>query len=361
VRIIFTPEAFNQAFGGISRIFAELATGLRERGHSPAIAAGLYINEYIRDVPNVWGRHTPRVPRVARAAFNTAFARLAVSAARSAVVHQTYYSRHHYSSRHPLVITVFDMIHELFPELLASSGTVEKTIANKAYCCARADHICAISHQTKQDLVTMLGVPESKVSVTWLGNALQDVVPASIGRDELRPYLLYVGGRRWYKNFPTLLRAFAASDFLRSHYVIVCFGGGIFWDDELALINELQLQDHVLLRGGTDELLAGYYTHASAHVAVSLYEGFGLTLVEAMSTGCPVLCSRRGSFPEIAGDAAAYFDPSDSEDVRRVLEATLCNSQALAVLRQEGVRRAQEFSWSRCVAETADVYHKVLR
>ena len=174
VRVVFTPEAFNQTAGGISRIFAELATGLTERSERAEVAAGLYVNQYIRGLRSVKGIYVPRFPRLARALVNTAHCHLAIARAPGAIVHQTYYSRHRYSRKHALVVTVFDMIHELFPGLLAKSGTVAKTIADKAFCCARADQICAISHQTKRDLIRILGVDEKKVSVTWLGNALHD-------------------------------------------------------------------------------------------------------------------------------------------------------------------------------------------
>jgi glycosyltransferase involved in cell wall biosynthesis len=359
VNVIFTPEAFNQPAGGISRIFTELASGLQNHGHFATVAAGLYVNTYIRGLPAIRGKYVPRFPRAARAALNTALSHLTIATSPNAIVHQTYYSRHSYSRKHPLVVTVFDMIHELYPDLLASSGTVAKTVADKRYCCERADHICAISECTKADMVRILGIEESKVSVTYLGNALRDIVPASIGPDEGIRFLLYVGGRRWYKNFRTLLSVFASSEILRSNFVLICFGGGPFWPDELGLIEKLGLQDHVFLRSGSDELLAGYYRHASAHVSVSLYEGFGLTLLEAMGAGCPVICSNRGSLPEVAAGAAVYFDPEDPISMRRALEETLGNPAALADLTTTGTKREKDFTWDRCVDATLEVYRKV--
>ena len=137
--------------------------------------------------------------------------------------------------------------------------------------------------RTKDDLIRILGIPEEKISVTYLGNSLAKVKPSRVKSLTSKRYLLYVGGRAWYKNFPNLVKAFARSGKLKREYQIVCFGGGRFSDSETELIAGLKLTQSVVQIDGDDSLLAGYYAGAVAHVCPSLYEGFGLTLVEAMS------------------------------------------------------------------------------
>ncbi len=358
MKVVFTPEAFNQPAGGISRVFSELASRLPTLGCETVIFAGLYINEYIRD-RSVVGRYTPRFPRLARAAVNTIAAQSYIACSEAAIVHQTYYSGHRYSRRKPLVISVYDMIHELFPELLATSGTVRATHVNKAECCQRAQHICAISHQTKEDLVRLLSINPDKISVTSLGNALKGVSPSEIGADSKRKFLLYVGNRRWHKNFLPFLSAYAESQLAADGVQLICFGGGPWDTEEDEAIQRLGVREQVHRRSGGDESLLGYYQQATAFVAPSLYEGFGLTVVEAMGAGCPVICSDTGIFREVAGEAAAFFDPTDIFHMRDQLDRIVQDSDRLKVLRAAGLQRELEFSWDRCARETLAAYRKV--
>jgi glycosyltransferase involved in cell wall biosynthesis len=358
LKIIYTPEGFSQRYGGVSRVFAELATRLNQTGHHAYLAAGLYMNEYIRGMEGVIGCYFPRKISKLTKAINTGVCGFTIASIRNAVVHQTYYSQHYYPRNHPWVLTVYDMTHETYSESVASDST-PKIYPNKLYCCKRADHICAISHRTKDDLIRILGIPKEKISVTYLGNALTNVTPRPIGTDTQKKYLLVVGGRRWYKNVPRLLQAFQASGLLKQNYCLICFGGGKFVPEELDLIRNLKLQDHVFHREGDDQLLAGYYKHAAAHISVSLSEGFGLTLVEAMGLGCPVICSDRSSLPEVGGDAAVYFNPEDVDDIRNTIERTVFDTATLERLSQLGKRREKLFTWDRCFAETLTVYQQV--
>jgi len=358
LRIIFTPEGFNQRYGGVSRVFAELAFRLNQSGHDARIIGGLYINDYIDGMQAVVGYRVPDFGKI-RSLVNTALCAVSIALWKGALVHQTYYSQHYYQRSHPLVLTVFDMTHEIYADLFAAYPDHLQQSRNKARCCLRANHICAISHHTKNDLIRILGVPEEKVSVTYLGNPLAEVAPEEIIPPENKKYLLHVGGRGFYKNFPKLLQAFRASEILMRSYRLVCFGGGAFAEEEIALISKLGLIRHVLYRTGGDQLLAGYYQKAAAHVSVSLYEGFGLTLVEAMGLRCPVICSDRASLPEVAGEAASYFNPEDPEDIRNTLEQTLSSQATLDQLVQAGAQRAKLFTWEHCLAATLSAYGKV--
>src|SRR5207245_7278645 len=111
---------------------------------------------------------------------------------------------------------------------------------------------------------------------------------------------------------------------------------------------------------GDDDLLTRLYWHASALVFPSLYEGFGMPPLEAMSLACPVICSRTSSLPEIVGDAAELFDPTDPAEMAASIETVLSTSDRAARLRSLGLERVKGFSWERCAAETYEVYRSLL-
>jgi glycosyltransferase involved in cell wall biosynthesis len=179
----------------------------------------------------------------------------------------------------------------------------------------------------------------------------------STGDTKSKPYLLYVGHRGGYKNFEGFLRAYASSLWLSDNFNVVCFGGGIFSRDEVALIKSLRLSmNHVIQVNGGDNKLASVYRDAALFVYPSLYEGFGIPPLEAMSLGCPVACSNTSSIPEVAGDAAEYFDPYDLDSMRTAMELVLSSEVRLNELIKLGKFRCARFSWDRCAKETLSVY-----
>ena len=123
-------------------------------------------------------------------------------------------------------------------------------------------------------------------------------------------------------------------------------------------IAALGLEGAVIERHGGDDALARCYREAAAFVYPSQYEGFGLPLLEAMGQGCPVLSSTGGSLPEVAGDAAAYFDPTDIDSVQHTMELTLADPARTASLVARGHDRVQRFGWDKCARETLEVYRR---
>jgi glycosyltransferase involved in cell wall biosynthesis len=175
-----------------------------------------------------------------------------------------------------------------------------------------------------------------------------------------RPYLLYVGQRSGYKNFDQLLAAYAASPALHKNYDLIAFGGGVWTAAERKSIEELFLYGKVKQLQGGDGTLADLYANAAVFVYPSLYEGFGIPPLEAMSFGCPVACSQTSSIPEIVGDASIFFDPNSSESISRALE-TIVTDQVLARdLVARGRIQIQLFSWDRCAQETLEVYRGLM-
>jgi glycosyltransferase involved in cell wall biosynthesis len=373
MEVFYTPEIFSQQrIGGISRYFVELARHLDAAGHKPTLVAGLHRNEHLRLLGRLtMGVYAPfRVGPLhhARVWCNRALCRLALSRHPRAPVHHTYYGDTAYLGSHPLVVTVHDLIHAIFGETFPHlRGESDRTVADQRASCERADHIIAISNTTKNDLVRLFGINPAKITVVHHGNPLlhvageiaepsQVVSPASGGRDA---YLLFVGGRADYKNFDALLEAFGRSGSLCRRFRLVCFGGGAWTEGEQRRIATLGLSGRVLLWSGDDAALGRAYRGATAFVLPSLYEGFGLPLLEAMCQDCPVLCARAGSLPEIAGDAAAYFDPESTESIQATLETACADDARLASLRLLGRERLPLFSWERCARETAEVYRRI--
>ena len=111
---------------------------------------------------------------------------------------------------------------------------------------------------------------------------------------------------------------------------------------------------------GNDSVLAGLYSSARVLVYPSLYEGFGIPPLEAMSFGCPVICANTSSLPEVVGDAARLFDPTSESDLRAALEAVVFSSEYTVRLKANGLERVKMFSWEKCADETLKVYKKVL-
>jgi glycosyltransferase involved in cell wall biosynthesis len=348
--------------GGISRYFCGLARALSmDSNNKIKIISPFYINEYLGELPKilVYGTKIPALPKTGRLlkAYNSLLSRTYIDHFAPNVVHETYYSPSTYAPlKSSRTITVFDMIHELFPEMFPKNDPTSKW---KHISTERADHIFCISENTRSDLLNIFGVDEKKVSVVYLGfDAL------SLGCDSLgtifKPYILYVGQRGGYKNFENLIRAYASSPWLFNNFNIICFGGGAFEDSERLTYSRLGVKDsQIFYRTGSDVDLGKCYQKASIFVYPSLYEGFGIPLLEAMSLNCPVVCSSVSSIPEVAGSAAEYFDPMDPDSIRYAIELVLNSKERQAELINHGRQRCQFFSWERCAAETSSIYENL--
>ncbi|MEM2154884.1 MAG: glycosyltransferase family 1 protein, partial [Nitrososphaeria archaeon] len=144
---------------------------------------------------------------------------------------------------------------------------------------------------------------------------------------------------------------------IKHDFKIVCFGGGLFSAEEIDLMIKLGLsEDQVIQISGDDKTLAHLYRNAAVFVYPSLYEGFGIPLLEAMSLGCPVICSNTSSFPEVAGNAAEFFDPYEADSIAVALENVLYSSEKSKHLVNLGYERVKNFSWEKCADETRSIY-----
>jgi len=365
VSVVYTHDIFSrQATGGVSRYFAELIRGVAAVAEC-RVAAGLHRNRHLAEVTTgvrgryFGGRVAGLVAPAARL-LNRAWQELELPGRSDVVVHQTYFGFIPPARRGRTVVTVYDMMPELFGHASGSRVRLAGLKAAKRLSCRRADRVIAISETTKRDVCEHYGLDEAKVDAIPLGNSLDRFEGDRFDRPVARPYLLYVGNRGGYKNWAKLVEAVGSAASLRRDFDLVCFGGGPFTGDELGLIGRAGLASRVHAARGDDEALAAHYRHAAAYVCPSLYEGFGLPCVEAMGLGCPVVCSDRGSLPEIVADAGIYFDPTDADSIRDAVERAVSDRSAVARLRPLMAEREKLFRWSRTVSATLETYRTVL-
>ncbi len=367
MKVAFDYQMFAaQKYGGITRYYTSLVRELAALGETPRVFAPLYWNRYLQQLPTplVRGRYTDRfLPGYAyyfNRLYNRWSASLQMSLWRPQVVHETYYTKKPTGpAGTPTVITVYDMIHELFADEFPS---YDKTVAVKLAAVQRADHIICISANTRDDLIRLLGVPQERVSIVHLGaDVPDDVAPNGPPSHSVTraPFLLYVGDRRGYKNFGRFLGAVASSPSLRRDFRVVAFGSQSFSPQELHLIERLGLSNSIEHKSGDDASLSALYREARAFVYPSLYEGFGLPPLEAMARGCPVVASNISSMPEVIGDAGELFDPSDIEAMTRSIMSVVYSDDRRRTLAELGRQRVKQFTWARCAAETLAVYRRI--
>jgi glycosyltransferase involved in cell wall biosynthesis len=266
----------------------------------------------------------------------------------------------------PSVLTMYDLIPLIYSQHLPHRWTSWIFRATASLAVRRAKRIIAISDSTKRDLVRLLGASEDKITVTHLaaderfrpldrqqrGNAIR-----TYGLPER--YLLYLGINKPHKNLPFLLQVFRE---LRTEAKLVLAGKE---DPRYPQVRDearrLRLADRVLFLGDVPEKdLPMIYNGAEVFVYPSLYEGFGLPVLEAMACGTPVVCSNSSSLPEIVGNAAITLDPADTSAWVAALAEVLESRELQAELRTRGLAQADKFSWKKTARETLGVYQSVL-
>ncbi len=277
------------------------------------------------------------------------------------LVHATYYDTlggcEKTKDGPPLVVTVHDMTHEKFPRLLDRSG---KHAILKRRAIQRADAIICVSHRTRDDLLERFPECESRTSVIYHATELGSIQPDDWKPESDRPYFLYVGSRSTYKNFDRLLKAFHTIVATNPDVQLRAVGAP-FTKSEQTQLAALGLEDRVLNEGFVkDRRLATLYRLSAGLVYPSLYEGFGLPLLEAMSCDTPVLAANCSCIPEVVQDAALLFDPNSESQLAEGLRSLLNDSPQRDSLVRKGRQRCQDFSWGKSARQTVRVYESAL-
>lgn len=364
MRILYDHQVFSlQNTGGISRYYYELLTHLGQaESCRPEITLGFQRSAFdFRQLPGVkaWRFHglSSLTPGKARYIFNEMLSTALLSfLGQFDVYHPTLYRHVQVARWKKMVITHHDCAYERYPALFRRVERIKRLRTRQFQM---ADAIICPSESTRRDLHEFYDVPESKTFVVHHG--VTHMQRDSGARGEFscdRPFLLYVGSRARYKNFPVLLRGFAAAGF-KAEFDIMVAGGGPSTDAELALIRETGLIGNVrFIPNASDPLLAEFYSQARLLVYPSLYEGFGFPPLEAMSFGCPVLATRSSSLPEVCRNAAFYFDADDLESFVSSLRVACFNMTERATKVRDGMSLVTSYNWKKCAAKTLAIYRQ---
>ena len=268
------------------------------------------------------------------------------------------------------VVTIPDLTFHLYPEWLGSSWR-DHFIEDVYSAIERADLFITISNYIKEEMIEHLGIPEEKIAVTHLGvderfsprgdEGERNVLINRYGL--MNPYLLSVATREPKKNLSGLLRAYRAlNERLTDAPRLVLVGKG-GWEstpthDE---IKALGLQNKVVTPGYIPSVdIPRLYRHAEVFLFPSIYEGFGLPLLEAMASGCPVVAGRAASIPEVAGDSAVLIDPRDTEALAAAIDDLLSDEDKRKMFVMKGKERAKEFTWEKTASQTLEAYGRLL-
>jgi glycosyltransferase involved in cell wall biosynthesis len=269
-------------------------------------------------------------------------------------------------SRIPTVITVYDLSFIHFPDRYPALQR-NYLQSQSARSCRRARRVITISESGREDVHRFFQVPLNQIDVVRPGvdpvfRPLPATEVAAFRRREglLREVILHVGTLQPRKNIPILLEAMAK--LARPDVALVLAGGkGWLYQDIFKRVVELGLEKQVRFTGYiADEELPLWYNSATLLAFPSVYEGFGMPVVESMACGTPVVAAQSSSIPEAGGEAALYFDANNVDALTNCLSAVLDDDNLAATMRQKGLAQARLFSWARAGQETARVYGKAL-
>ena len=269
----------------------------------------------------------------------------------------------------PTVLTVHDLSFAHYPEVYTPAlvSYLNKVVP---WSVTRASHILADSKATKEDLVQLWNVRPEKVTVLYSGvnSRFQPVTdPPKLQQMRTRyklgerPYILSVGTIQPRKNYQMLIRAFAKVAAVLPHNLVIAGGKGWLYDDILDEVNRQGVDGRVLFTGFVDDDdLPTLYSAASLYVFPSLYEGFGLPLLEAMACGVPVINANTSCLPEVAGQATVQIDPQDEAGWAVAMQAVLQEETSRAEMIEKGFVQVKKFEWERAAEELLAVYDMLL-
>jgi len=367
MKVLLDPQIFHsQRFGGISRLFVELwkysVNSKEVTIDCPVVYTENYhLNESSLKPKNIFnilhGVHFKGVGRIKDILKSSSIKKTKQKVERQQfdVFLSTYYNPYFLDNlgKKPFILTVYDMIHEIFPEYFPSDT---KTVPQKRMLINCADRIIAISNQTKNDILKFYpNVSPDKIDVIYLSQTIID--NGTVVENLPGNFVLFVGNRDAYKNFD--LFAESMVPFLKkdSSLTIVCAGGGNLTVNENVMLQKLGIDKKIVQVNYKDSELASFYKKARAFVFPSAYEGFGIPTLEAMKCGCPVILANSSCLPEVGGDAVLYFESNEKDSLSDVIDKILNDESIRKELIQKGLRQVNEFSWEK----TAEGYFNVIK
>jgi Glycosyltransferase len=359
MNILYDFQTYNNRFGGIARYHYELANGLKNIGEKSEISTLFTQSEYLlKDekykVYNPLGynkfKGRYRIGKYIEK-INKCYSIERIRKNKFDIFHPTYYNPYflEYLTK-PFVVTVHDFVHEKFDPLRVQD------IANKKLLIEKSNKIIAVSENTKRDILEYYDIPENKIQVIYHG---VHKVKTNYLENPYGDYILYVGDRYGYKNFMFFLEAIYHLLNVNKNLNLVCTGCP-FSDEEINQLRSYKISNQVFQKAANELELRSLYKHALVFVSPSLYEGFGIPILEAFSNDCPICISNSSSFPEIAQDAAIYFNPLSFDSIISAVESVIKNKGLRNKLVEMGQKRVKDFSWERTVKETKSLYSEIV-
>lgn len=362
MKILYDHQMFSiQKYGGITRYFCELMKNLPL---SFELSLLLSDNYYLREdktffkkknlLPDAYFKGKDTLLRTV-ADLNERYSKYTLKKGSFDLFHPTFYNDYFFPYlKKPYVITVHDLIEFRYKSDNPRSNAVRPVMENVI---RKADRIIAISENTKSDIVEFFGISEAKIDVIYHGYTQ----PVSlISENRFGRYILFVGHRSAYKNFQICVEALAPMLKKEPDLKFICVGHP-FTPEENAVMNNLGLKNKITAMQVNDQVLNELYAHAQLFIYPSLYEGFGMPILEAFANNCPVCLSNSSCFPEIAGTAGQYFDPQDASSILQAAEQVLFHPQRAVQLREAGKKRLQDFSWQKAALQTVHTYERTLQ
>ena len=263
----------------------------------------------------------------------------------------------------PQIVTVHDLIPLKYPELSPKWKYYYQYAL--PFLLKQSKRIVCVSAYTKQDIVETYKLNPDQIDVVYNGYDRNLFYPqpnqAILQKYNLEKYFLYVGDMRFYKNLSRCLEAFNRLPQKDCKFVITGKKDDFFYPEIEHQVKTLDASDRIIFLDYVPSAdLPPLYSMAQALVFASLYEGFGLPVLEAMACGCPVITSKVTSIPEVGGDSVLYVDPYNVDSIAEGMEQILSNSELSKNLRARGLERAKLFSWDKSARDMAQVFMKCL-
>lgn len=353
-----------QNYGGISRVFTELYKEFEKSGDvEPILPILLSDNEYIGEIKKVWSIFPKNKSFFKRSIYyivNRIYSTIILIKGDFDIFQPTYYDSYFllFLRKKPFVLLLHDMTHEVFPETVSRK---DKTIGQKRKLVYRADKIIAISENTKRDIIKFYGIEEEKIEIVSWSTSIK--LPQKELNIELpNKYILFVGNRDTYKNFELFAKAISPLLNKKKELHLVCAGSKDFSEKETELFEQSGIEDKVRhIKFNNDEELAQIYNKAICFVFPSLYEGFGIPVLEAFACECPAVISKSSSLPEVGGDAVEYFNPESPQSIEEAIVKVLESDELRTQLIHRGKNRLKIFNWEYAAKRFLDIYYETLK
>lgn len=353
----------NQKYGGITKYFCELMKHLPCE-YEYILSLLFSSNYYLKEDQGIFKKKIIPMPEknfkgkgfLKRKIYNLNkhYSKQLISSNEYDLFHPTFYDNYFFPDlRKPYVITVHDLNAFKFKDTYHKEDVyrplMEKVIKN-------ANRIISISQNTKQDIIDTFNINPETIDVIYHGYNK----PKLKGKLNIYGrYILFVGTRYGYKNFKTFLNGISGLLNSERDVKLICVGTD-FDKGEITELNKLKILEQAIAIRVDEDSLNSLYANALLFVYPSLYEGFGMPILEAFANDCPVCLSDTSCFPEIAGNAGVYFDPNEPESISAAINKVVDNSVFRNQMINAGKQRLSEFSWSKNAKQTILAYERAI-